>query len=61
MDKLAEGKTKDEMRILEVLFNGSSPISSAHTLERYIDSTLRHCDSTLRIVCSAFQNLRLGA
>ena len=38
---LRKGKTKDEMRILEVLFNGSSPISSAHTLEKYIDSTLR--------------------
>jgi hypothetical protein len=51
--KILEGGTKDEIRIFDWLFNGSSPKSSTHALEKCFE----HPDF---IFCSSFQNLRLG-
>ena len=51
--KILEGATKDEIRIFESLVRGVSTRFGLLTIEKCFENTVRS-------VCSAFQNLRLG-
>jgi hypothetical protein len=52
--KILEIPTNTSDRIFKALFNGQSPKWSTHVCEKCFENTVRN-------VCSAFQNLRLGS
>ncbi len=52
--KILKDRTKDRSCIFDAIFKTSSPKSSTHTLEKYVEITRP-------IFCSLFQNLRLGS